>query len=545
MIRLGVGRRTFSLGFSPAPFLVLLSVIGLGYLVSHRRFRSALVSITALIALYPFLGLDVSVAIYSIMLVAVILVRTRGFEDFLLWILVLFSVLEGIALLYWVFNVPSPHMYWFANLEHALYGISAIFAPYVTIIAMLMWIIKLVIEPHVTKLLKWYEDKNAGFEIRWGSFRIDKYTILFIAIMIAVIGAIYPFIPHVNPESVLIGTDLPRKNKTMEQVEDDPLSAFTVERGSRPLFFLSVYAFMRVLMLESFEALKCLPILLLPLLSLSVYFMVSRATMDDEWASLSALFTSFGFHTTVGLYAYFMNNILGLTMIFFAIGFLFRDLNKKRPFPIAASFLASLVIFTHPWTFTHYYVSIGFMGLMTYFRHMKGERNHGFTTILFFLGTTGLVNILKRVLLGGGDGISAFTSMAPIMLRLDNFWINNVYTFRRLYGGLLSNVLILALSAIGIYLLDHEKPYQFFLKILIAISSIYYLICHGTLWKRPRNILPSRLLFNIPLGVLMAFCVLQFLRNGKLSNRTQLFLFIFLTLSMSVYLFRSLVNLVY
>jgi len=550
MIRLGVGRRTFSLGFSPTLILVLLSVVGLGHLVSNRRFRSALVPISALVVSYPLVGLDVSVAIYSIMLVAVILFHTRGFEDYLLWILVLLSVLEGIALLYWVFNVPSPPLYWFANLEHALYGISSIFAPHVTIIAMLMWIIKPLIERYVCKLRKRDEDEDAGIEIRRGSFQLEKYPILFIAIIIAVIGAIYPFIPHINPESVLIGTDLPRIDRIMEPMEDAPLSAFTIAGGSRPLFFLTAYAFRRVTGLESLEALKCLPILLLPLLSLSVYFMVSRASRDDEWASLSALFTTLGFNVTVGLYAYFMANILGLTLIFFAIGFLFRDLDRERPFPVAASFLASLVIFTHPWTFTQYYAPIGIIGLILFYKYLMGERNGGFTTILFFLGTTGLVNILKRILLGGMEGVGALITTAPIMLRLDNFWINNVYTFRRLYGGLLSNVLILIISAVGIYVLNNGKAYQFFLKILIAISSIYYLVNHGTLQVmrghiRPRNILPSRLIFNIPFGVIMALSVLYLLRNSQLRKRSQLFTFVFIILSMSVYLFRSVVNLVY
>jgi hypothetical protein len=277
--------------------------------------------------------------------------------------------------------------------------------------------------------------------------------------------------------------------------------------------------------------------------------MVSRATGDEVWASLSALFTALGFNVTVGLYAYYMTNIMGLTLIFFAIGYLFRDLYRKRSFPVAASYLASLVIFTHPWTFTHFYASIGVMALIICYRYVRGERNLRLTTILYFLISTGLVNILKRVLLGGADGISAFTASAPRMLRLDNFWINNIWTFKWLYGGFLSNVLILALSAIGIYILDYRKPYQFFLKVLTAISSIYYLVNHGTLLgglrARARNILPSRLLFNIPFGVLMALCVLYFLRNVQLKKRTQLFMLIFITLSVSVYLFRSLVNLVY
>jgi len=408
---------------------------------------------------------------------------------------------------------------------------------------MLMWIIKPVIEPYVKKLRKM--DEDAAIEITGGSFRLDKYPMLFIAVMVAVIGAIYPFIPHVNPESVLIGTDLPRKNRVMEQVVDAPLSAFIVDGGSRPLFYLTVYVFGRVLGLDSFEALKCLPILLLPLLSLSVYFMVSRATKNDEWACLSALISTFGFHVTVGWYAYFMNNILGLVMIFFAIGFLFSDLEKERPFPIAASFLASLVIFTHPWTFTHFFASIGAFGLVLSYRYLRGERIQELKTIVFFLITTGLVNILKRVLIGGADGVSALTSTFPTTLRLDNFWINNVYTFRSLYGGLLSNILILFLSAVGIYVLDHGIPYQFYLKILVAISSLYYLVCHVTLWKRPRNILPSRLLFNIPFCVLTALCILQILQVGKLSKRTRLYLFLFFNLNLSVYLFRSLVNLVY
>jgi len=185
------------------------------------------------------------------------------------------------------------------------------------------------------------------------------------------------------------------------------------------------------------------------------------------------------------------------------------------------------------------------MGLIIFFRYFKGERDGGFVTILFFLGTTGLVNIFKRVLLGGLDIFGVVTSTAPTTLCLDNFWINNVYIFRRRFGGLLSNSIILLLSAIGIYMLDHEKSYQLYLKILMATSSIYYLVNHVTLMGRPRNPIPSRILFNIPFGVIIALGILYFLRNNQSKKMTKLFILIFITMNLSVYLFRSLVNLVY
>ena len=71
MIHRATLTKTFSLGFSLTPALLLLSVITLAYLLARKRHKAVLISASALIALCLVLGVEASSAILSLMLVGV------------------------------------------------------------------------------------------------------------------------------------------------------------------------------------------------------------------------------------------------------------------------------------------------------------------------------------------------------------------------------------------------------------------------------------------------------------------------------------------
>ncbi|MFX0134300.1 MAG: hypothetical protein ACFFDN_11715 [Candidatus Hodarchaeota archaeon] len=281
------------------------------------------------------------------------------------------------------------------------------------------------------------------------------------------------------------------------------------------------------------ETIKYLPVLLNPLLVLSVYFMVSQATGDQEWAGLTSLITASGFKITVGMYAYFLTNILGLVFIFSALGFLFKTLRtRQKVYFVSASGLGSLAVFTHPWTFAQYYVATALFLFYIYFREKRYSES---LIVLAYLVITGLVDVLKGAI-GGLGAYGAISSTVPGLIGIWEFWGNNIFAFRQMYGGLLSNTVLLVFAVFGACLLNRRRSYQFFLTLLLLVSLIFYLVVDGGA--------QTKLLYNIPFSVIASLSILFLVRCTAFDRRKKMIVLLFTCNYMMVYLLRSLANLV-
>jgi len=528
-------RRTFSLGFSLAPALLLLSSITIAYLLRGRRHLDVLVLFSASLGLYMVFGLGVSAALLSVMLVSVTLLRFRGFQDYAFWIFVLATGFEGLAFLHWIllpFGISSP-MAWLADLELSLFYVVAPLAPLIAAAIMCMWFLR--------PLIRYVGiDKLFASRLNLESVVGGKYTdihpiiLLTLALFFSVFMALYPYSPNINPNSVPVGVDVHWYVDWVSEIGRNPYNAFMVANGSRSVILLLIYAFKHLSGSSVLEAVKYLPVLLNPLLTLSVYFMVSQASEDRGWASLASLFTAMGFKTTVGMYSYFLTNILGLVLIFLATGLLFNTLNTGSKFSlVSASALGSIAVFTHPWTFIQYYAVTALFFGYSFFR---GKLSSRYFNIFLYLCVTGFVDFLKGIVIGGLDGVGALAIATPRLMYLVDFWSNNVFIFRLKYGGFLSNVVLLGLAALGVYKMKVGDDFKLFLISLLCTSSLFYFVTYEEII--------SRLLYNIPLEVFAAIGLLFLLRNDYIKIRNRRVLSIFIKIYMVVYLLRSIGNLV-
>lgn len=530
MIHRATITKTFSLGFSLAPALLLLSSVTIGYLVVREKLLEVLLSVSLSIGIYALFGLEVSAAVLSMLLVASTLLSFSWFEEFAFWVLVLLTGFEGIALLHWVlvpFVIPSPFV-WFADLELSLFYVVAPIAPLLATVIMCMWFLKpMIVYVGIGRFLR--SRLNLNSEPRGEEIIIHPRTLLALALTFSVVGALYPYSPNINPNSSPVGVDVHWYIEWMAEVEKNPSSAFTVSRGSRPVMLLMIYTVNSVFGFGIEGIVKYLPIFLNPLLVLSVYFMVSNGSGDVEWAALASLFTSLGFTTTVGMYSYFLTNILGLFLLFSALGFLFNAFGSgSKGSLVSASLLGSLVVFTHPWTFTQYYAATAlFLG----YRYFVEKVSDGCSTVLIFLGVMGVVDFLKWMVIGGLEGVGSIVLVNPRFMDVADFWNNNVFIFRMKYGGFLSNVVMLGLAALGAYTMKIRENFKLFLISLLVTSSLFYFITHEEII--------SRLLFNIPFGVFAATGILFLLRYKGIKRGTRIAIFLFTATYMTVYLLRS------
>lgn len=527
--------KTFSLGFSLTPALLLLSSITLAYLLTRKRNKEILISASVSIALYLVLGLEASSAALSLMLVGVALLNYRRFQDYFTWLLALLTGLEGMALIHWIL-LPlgiASHLAWFADLELSLFYVAAPIAPLIAAAIMCMWFLRPLINYlRINKFIGSHLNLNS--EPRGVEIKVHPRVILALALTFSVVGALYPYIPEINPNSVPVGVDVHWYVEWMAEVNRDLSSVFTAAGGSRPLMLLLILFLERVSGLGVLEIVKYLPVLLNPLLALAVYFLVLRATGDIEWAALASLFTALGFTTTVGMYAYFLTSLLALTIIFSALAFLFIAMRTGRGIYLASALaLGVLAVFTHPWTFVQYYAAVAlFFG----FRLFRERRFDGVYSVLAFLGVTGLADLLKGALVGGVWGYGSVVSTVPELSEATGFWLGNIFAFRLLYGGLFSNAVLLLFAALGAYGLRWKEPFRLFLIGLLAASSLYYFLAEGAI--------QSRIFFNVPFGILAASDLLFLMKQGSLKKEFRIALLLFVGVFMSVYLLRSLANLV-
>jgi len=153
--------RVFSLGFSLIPILIFFMLINLVYLLTRKMYTEILVSAYVLIVLYFFKGLDVSVAFFSLMLVGVAILESRGFQDYFTYLLALLAVFEGAVLIHWILlplGINSPFA-WFADLELSLFYVVAVrLAPLLVLPLMFMWILR--------PLLRWGLGKLRNCDVK-------------------------------------------------------------------------------------------------------------------------------------------------------------------------------------------------------------------------------------------------------------------------------------------------------------------------------------------------------------------------------------------
>lgn len=535
----------FGLGFSLTPILLLLSASNLIYLVSSGRYRKVVVTAIVSAFLYLFYGMKISTLITSILLLILSLFSLRRVRDFLFWFLAMLTGFESIALIHWVLLplVAVSPLAGAAELELKLFFINAAAAPLITLAALFTWLIKPTSRP-LNKIKKFLpRHLNMGADPTPGEVSLNVKPLLILSVSLSMAAALYPYIPSVNTDSLIFGVDVRNYVRTMGRIERGQESIFF---ASRPTLWLILFFLKGLLGAEPIQVITYLPLLLNPLLVLSTYFMVSQASGDRVWAGVSAFFTAVGFNVTVGMYSYLLADHLCLIFLSAALGLLFRDLGKEGTVvPIPALVLGGLAVFTHPWSLFQFYAPLVLFSLILGYRHLRGDHRGGFYTALIFILGLGIVDVLKATFLGGLGGVEAAASTAPSVVRLDNFWRNNFFTFRYLYGGLLSNSVFLTLSGVGLFFLNLDSPFQLFLELLLSLSSLYYIVGHFTLSEGvPYNYIPARIIYNLPFGVFAALAMMYLIRSKRLDRKLRLVSFVFVTTYMMVYLFRSLANLV-
>ena len=551
----------FELGFDLVAPLAVLLVLWLGW-IFWRRPKAVLFPAVALI-LYPFFGLEAALSAASLQAVVGGLWILRRLGNYLSWVFLFLGGLEAVSLLHWIVYIPSglaSPLESAARLELDMFHMTAYLAPLLVLPLMFMWILK--------PLFRWgWREKidEGGIELRLGvRFSLGSVPllsrareseggvierrdggrtstrillILFFTVSLGVIAALYPYGSAVNPRNLNVGVDIPHYVRAADIVELDVSQAFKIWGGSRPLIFLAIYGFQRLLGSDVSTAVRFLPVLLNPLLAVSAFFLALEV-FGDGWTSVwASFFTVCGFTITVGMYSYFLTNMLGLCLIFLSLGFLFRAMRRSCLMSLAtASLLGGLRVFTHPWTFAQYYASaVLTAGAVWYEARKRGGSYGKVRAMLFYLVSLGLAEFLKVLVFRGVGGVTVSSTAVRSISGLPGFWYSSIFSFRLLYGGFMSNLVLLGLAIVGVYLMGRRDVPEVYLRVFMLATSLLFLVGDETI--------KSRLLYNVPVGMFAAYGFISFLRRRDAHDFKHAFIG-FVVLSVVVYLFRSLANLI-
>ncbi|MFX0132116.1 MAG: hypothetical protein ACFFDN_00590 [Candidatus Hodarchaeota archaeon] len=526
--------RRFDIGVNLVIPLISLLAVWLVWSIWNKKYKALILPTLAIFA-YP-LSIEICVSMASILAaVGSLYQNNKSLSKFLALVFAFLSGIEALALFHWLYLVPLGLTRPFravAKFEMGLFYIAAHLAPFLSLPLMYMWLLKHMIERNWSIRIHLLISKSKN------KIKIPYMALLFFlfTIFISVVAALYPYNNNVNPQQ-RVGSDVQDYITTAKAIETNFTEISTGMSSSRPIVFLFITGYQRLLGTNTVTAVKLLPLLLNPLLCVSVAFLTLE-TFNDWWiASWASFFTICGYHVSVGLYAFFLSNMLGLCFSFFSLGFLFRALrNEHNVSLLVAGLLGALLCFTHPWTFDQHVFPVIAIGGFLWYLVIKYKYNYRkVKMILYYLMIIGLAELLKSKVWGGYGGIKASVKATNYFVGLSDFWRNNIFTFRILFGGLLSVIVLLFLAILGIYLLGHYSIPRLYFTILLIASSLVYLIGDSTI--------KSRLLYNMPIGLFAAYGLNWILKQKIIDDYKHVFAS-FVVLNLVVYLFRSLANIV-
>jgi hypothetical protein len=127
-----------------------------------------------------------------------------------------------------------------------------------------------------------------------------------------------------------------------------------------------------------------------------------------------------------------------------------------------------------------------------------------------YLGVVGLAEVIKVMVLGSGGGVAWMSTAVSGMVDLDNIWSSLFFCFPYIYGGFISNIVLLGLATVGLYMLIMNDVSGRFLRFLVFLSSVVYFVSFET------N--KSRILYNLPFGFLGALAVFWIYERRNFSS---------------------------
>ena len=491
----------FELGFSLVAPMVALAVLWAAVNFLAGRWSLLFASAPLFYCLYS-VELGVSMASVFMCLVGLFFMEDRGrFTNVMLWVL---SFFLGLGVIHWgvlkPLGVPSL-LEGLAALMFNIHHVLRRLFPILVLPFLFFWLVK----PLLGVKLRIPE-----LTVGESGFNRFSWLLLGFSLFLSVYAAVYPYFPAVNLGGVGFGVDFHDYQQWFQIIEHEEGGLTSGVGAERLFFFLVFYGFRWVVGLDSSTSLRFLPMLLNPLFVSASCFFSWEYFRNSRLAAWCAFLSATGMVLTVGLYAYFLSNLLALSIVLFSLGLLFRAVHEGSLRLLGlASVVGCLLVFTHPWTMDQYLAClVPVIGLLL---HRKDAQYMSQVLYLgVYLAVVGLAEVAKIVFLESGGGIAGMSTAASGFVALNEIWSSLLFCFRFIYGGFISNLVLLGLATAGLYVLRVDKVSGHYLEALVLLSSLVYFVSFET------N--KSRLLYNLPFGFFGSLALYLLYERGGFSS---------------------------
>lgn len=406
-------------------------------------------------------------------------------------------------------ELPLPSL----NYLYYFFIIFSLFSPLYFVLIAFSYPLVFTFRALKKKLRKDSTNKNENIIIK--KKHVKRKTRLFHLAVIIILSILVPMIPHlhtINKDNQVIGSDIKYYSGFLESMAKSSglheivYKAFVIIiTGDRPLSLLFFFFLSSIFYPGNFTSLlDNLPLLLSPLLVISIYFLTLGITRDHLTSIFASLIT-IPYHILIGTYAGFYANWFSLIWGYLAILFLFKSLDEpKKTNYLIFSILLIILIFSHAPSWTIFMYVIGLFLVVVFFKNRRDNKMK-FLYIFFSILPSIIIDI-SRMLLINSSGVKQEISFAlerGVGLHgLDTIWNNLIDTSHLYLAGQVGNPIILLLVICWLYTTKIKEKHTIFFIIFFSLSAFPLLFADKEIQSRFYYEIPFQIPAAIALTVL-------------------------------------------
>jgi len=367
---------------------------------------------------------------------------------------------------------------------------------------------------------------NNANNVKYTSDRL-MFTLLFISITLSLSYNILPYLPTVNSEGIPIGVDIVLYKTRLDKMIKGYFNEILYKSSYELLYMLVLYSLWRITGLPSDVIVRTIPVFLLPLLALTVYYLALKISRNKFIAVLSAFFTVAGPQGTVGTYGSFQANITALILAYIILAIHFSSSRRSLTELIGIVLCSMIAELLHPWTILH---ALIFAVIMSIYNKLRNKDYH--LLLLAMVFGIFLGDLVRGLIVQSIRGMSIDVTRMHAELLFESLQSNLVnypkaiYEITSLYyAGFMNYPPITLILLTPIVKDDNVK--RFMLSWYLTLTLMYF-----TTGK-----FASRILYNVPLAIGVAHMTMRLTKMSRM-------LFVALLVVSISYSTLSLVNLV-
>ncbi len=307
-----------------------------------------------------------------------------------------------------------------------------------------------------------------------------------------------PYRPDLNPPTPFVGVDTASYADWMARMLSvAPLQAIAYSfvgglEGSRPFLLLILYL-TGLMGASPSSAMRLLPLVLAPFLTLAVFVFVDFGKGDARLAGLTALSVSVSYYFTIAMWGGYYANWLALAIVFLLLTSVLKlSQSPTRVGHFGMILLSTILFLTHPWTWV-LVVSASSAFYLSLWLEARSSRS---LIALVGIVLPGVLLDFVKTLVFSTQSVGADLTTKVSLDSILGFWGLTVSGLLFTHSGLLANWLVMGLAMLGGLSGRAAGSFERLLSFWVAAGSISFLFLDG--YNK------ARLVYDLPIPILAA-----------------------------------------